>query len=69
MRKLMKIEGMHCGNCAMNVRSALERVAGVKKAEVDLLQHSVMVEGERLDDQALRAAVADSGYRVLSIIP
>ncbi|MGB4571941.1 MAG: heavy metal-associated domain-containing protein [Rectinemataceae bacterium] len=53
----------------MHVRSALEGVAGVKKADVDLLQHSAMVEGEHLDDQALRAAVADAGYRVLSIMP
>ncbi|MFZ2781291.1 MAG: heavy-metal-associated domain-containing protein [Rectinemataceae bacterium] len=69
MRKLLKIDGMSCGHCVMHVRSALEGVAGVKKADVDLLQHSAMVEGEHLDDQVLRAAVADAGYRVLSIMP
>ncbi len=69
MRKLLKIEGMSCGHCVMHVQSALEDVPGVKSAKVDLLERSAMVEGENLDDQALRAAVADAGYKVVSIMP
>jgi len=69
MRKLLKIEGMSCGHCVMHVQSALEDVPGVKSAKVNLLERSAMVEGENLDDQALRAAVADAGYKVVSIMP
>ena len=69
MRKLLKIEGMSCGNCVMHVQSALEDVPGVKSAKVDLLERSAMVDGEALNDQALRAAVADAGYKVVSIMP
>jgi len=69
MRKLLKIEGMSCGHCVMHVRSALEDVPGVKSAKVDLLERSAMVDGEELSDQALRAAVADAGYKVVSIMP
>lgn len=69
MRKLLTIDGMSCGHCVMHVRSALEDVAGVQSAEVDLLKKTAMVSGEALDDTALRAAVADAGYRVLSIVP
>jgi copper chaperone CopZ len=69
MRKLLKIEGMSCGHCVMHVQSALEDVPGVKSAKVDLLERSAMVDGETLDDQALRAAVADAGYKVVSIMP
>ncbi len=69
MRKLLKIEGMSCGHCVMHVRSALEDVPGVKSAKVDLLERSAMVEGENLNDQALRAAVAEAGYSVSSIMP
>jgi len=69
MRKLLKIEGMTCGHCVMHVRSALEDVPGVKSAEVNLLERSAMVDGDNLEDQALRAAVADAGYKVLSIMP
>lgn len=68
MKKLLTIEGMSCGHCVMHVRSALEDVAGVSSAEVDLLKKSAMVEGEGLDDLKLTAAVADAGYRVTKII-
>ncbi len=69
MRKLLKIEGMSCGHCVMHVQSALEAVPGVKSAKVDLLERSAMVEGDALSDQAMRAAVADAGYKVVSIMP
>jgi copper chaperone CopZ len=69
MRKLLKIEGMSCGHCVMHVRSALEDVPGVKSAKVDLLERTAMVDGENLNDQALRAAVAEAGYSVSSIMP
>jgi copper chaperone CopZ len=69
MKKLLKIEGMSCGHCVMHVQSALEDIPGVKSAKVDLLERQALVEGDTLDDQALRAAVADAGYRVAQIIP
>lgn len=69
MRKLLKIEGMTCGHCVMHVQSALEAVPGVKAAKVDLLERQALVDGDALDDQALRAAVSDAGYRVVQIIP
>jgi len=65
----LKIEGMSCGHCVMHVQSALEAVPGVKSAKVDLLERSAMVEGDALSDQAMRAAVADAGYKVVSIMP
>ncbi len=69
MRKLLEIEGMSCGHCVMHVKSALEGVAGVTKAEVDLVKKSAMVEGEALDAAALKAAVAEAGYKVASVLP
>jgi copper chaperone CopZ len=69
MRKLLKIEGMSCGHCVMHVQSALEDVPGVKSAKVDLLERSAMVDGDNLNDQALRAAVTEAGYSVSSIMP
>ena len=69
MRKLLKIEGMSYGHCVMHVRSALEEVPGVKSAKVDLLERTAMVDGDSLNDQALRAAVAEAGYKITEIIP
>jgi len=53
----------------MHVQSALESLPGVTSAKVDLLERQALVEGDTLDDQALRAAVSDAGYRVVQIIP
>lgn len=61
MRKLLSIEGMSCGHCVMHVKSALENVAGVTAAHVDLLKKNAMVQGDNLDDAALKAAVAEAG--------
>jgi copper chaperone len=69
MRKLLKIEGMSCGHCVMHVQSALEGVQGVKSAKVDLMERTAMVEGDNLNDQTLRAAVSEAGYKVASIMP
>jgi len=68
MRKLLTIEGMSCGHCVMHVKSALEEIAGVKSVNVDLVKKSAMVEGEALSDTALKAAVADAGYRVSAVL-
>jgi copper chaperone len=68
MRKLLTIEGMSCGHCVMHVKSALEDVAGVTGVEVDLLRKSAMVDGEALSDTALKAAVAEAGYRVSAVL-
>lgn len=69
MKKLLKIEGMSCGHCVMHVKSALEEVPGVTSADVNLMERSAMVEGENLDNQLLRAAVTEAGYKVTSILP
>jgi copper chaperone len=68
MRKLLTIEGMSCGQCVMRLRSALQDVAGVTGVEVDLLKKSAMVEGEAFRERALRAAVAETGYRVSAVL-
>ncbi|PKL23118.1 MAG: heavy metal transport/detoxification protein [Spirochaetae bacterium HGW-Spirochaetae-3] len=68
MRKLLTIEGMSCGHCMMHVKSALEDVAGVTSAAVDLLKKSAMIEGDNLNDAVLKAAVAEAGYKVSAIL-
>lgn len=36
MKKVMIVDGMSCNHCKMRVEQALEKIAGVEKAEVDL---------------------------------
>ena len=67
MKKTLSVGGMSCQHCVMHVREALEGVPGVSKASVDLGRRSAVVEGEGFDDAALKVAVSEAGYEVLSI--
>jgi copper chaperone len=67
MKKVLSIEGMSCGHCVAHVKEALESVAGVTKADVDLGKKQAVVEGSTLDDAAMKAAVAEAGYGITAI--
>lgn len=57
----LKIEGMTCQHCQRAVLQALQQVAGVASAEVDLEQKKARITGNAtLDD--LRQAIEDEGY-------
>ncbi|HHN45969.1 MAG TPA: hypothetical protein ENN09_00880 [Planctomycetes bacterium] len=64
MKATMFIKGMTCEHCAGSVKAALESVAGVKDADVDLGAGRADVHGEKLDIDALRSAVGKAGYTV-----
>ncbi|MCR4654614.1 MAG: metal-transporting ATPase, partial [Lachnospiraceae bacterium] len=66
--KTMKIEGMMCGHCEATVKKALEALDGVSEAKVSHEEGSAIVTltGE-VTDNALKQAVEDKDYKVLSI--
>ena len=66
MKKVMKIEGMSCDHCRKRVEEALNKLEGVQ-AKVDLEAGQALVEGENLDDEALKKAVEEAGYEVSGI--
>lgn len=59
---VLEIEGMTCGHCQAAVKKALEKVGGVRAADVDLAGGRATVKGTA-DLAALVAAVEDEGYR------
>ena len=67
MTKTIAIEGMHCQHCVAAVNAALEAVSGVTSVKVSLEKNNAVVEGEGLDDAALKAAVEDTGFDVAGI--
>ncbi len=69
MKKILTIEGMSCGHCAMRVKKALEEVAGVSSATVDISEGKAVVEGEASDPNMLRDAVEKAGYVVTGVLP
>ncbi|HPE90298.1 MAG TPA: heavy-metal-associated domain-containing protein [Spirochaetia bacterium] len=69
MKKILTIEGMSCGHCAMRVKKALEEVAGVSSATVDVTEGKAVVEGDAPDSNMLRGAVEKAGYSVTGVLP
>jgi Cu+-exporting ATPase len=65
MEKKVLIEGMMCQHCRSHVDQALNAIPGAT-ATVDLDSKTAVVTGDVSDD-AIRAAVTDAGYQVVSI--
>lgn len=61
METKLNVKGMMCNHCVMHVKSALEGVAGVTEASVDLEKGEATVKGE-FDEKAAVAAVVNAGY-------
>ncbi len=67
MKLTVKIEGMSCGHCSARVEKALNRLPGVR-ASVNLADKTATVEsistveGDALDEGAIRAAITEAGY-------
>ena len=68
MKKELVIKGMMCGHCEAAVKKALEGVAGVLSAEVSHEKGTAVVTlSGSVDDAALKKAVEDKDYEVVSI--
>jgi copper ion binding protein len=66
MKTKLSIDGMSCEHCVKQVIKALEEVAGVKKAKVNLKAKSAEVDhGDAVTLDALKAAVSEAGYSVV----
>ena len=63
METELKVTGMNCGACVSHVTKALQGVAGVQSANVDLAAGSACVEHEPdIEPQALIEAVTKAGF-------
>ena len=64
----IKIEGMRCGMCEAHVNDAVRRAFPVKKVTSSHGKgQTVILTGEDIPEEKLRAVIDGSGYRVLEI--
>ena len=56
------VAGMSCGHCTSAIEEEVGRVPGVEFVRADLETKLVVVRGEALGDEALRAAIDEAGY-------
>ncbi len=57
------VVGMTCNGCVNKVTTAVTGVAGVEDVDVDVSDGTLEVVGQ-IDDAAIRAAVAQVGYKI-----
>ena len=66
MTKTVRIEGMMCPHCEMNVKQALEAFAEVDCAEVSHKEGTaVLTLNADLDDAKIKEAVEAKGYKLV----
>jgi periplasmic mercuric ion binding protein len=60
----LNVSGMTCAACPITVKKALQRVAGVSKAEVQFEKKQALVtfDDTKTDTDALVKATTDAGY-------
>ncbi|HHV11030.1 MAG TPA: heavy-metal-associated domain-containing protein [Clostridiales bacterium] len=68
MKKIIEINGMSCEHCQARVEKALNGIDGVS-AKVELKKNRAVVNlaNESVNDEALKEAVTEAGYEVVSI--
>ncbi len=57
------VQGMTCSHCVSSVREEVSEVAGIEGVDVDLASGRLTVVGADVSDDAVKAAVAEAGYR------
>jgi copper chaperone CopZ len=56
------VPAMHCGNCTAAVEREVSQVEGVESVVADLETKRVVVRGQNVQDDAVRAAIDEAGY-------
>ncbi len=68
MKKLMKVEGMHCGGCSGRLKRTLEAMPGVESAEACHEDGTASVVCDAsVTDEALKAAVEGANFQFISV--
>jgi copper chaperone len=58
------VTGMSCDHCAHAIRAEIGKLPGIAEVDVDVAAGQVRITGEPFPgDTALRAAVAEAGYK------
>ena len=60
-----KVPDIHCEGCKAKIEKNVAEVTGVASVSVDLAENTVIVQGQGVEDGAVRAAIGDAGYTAL----
>jgi len=66
----VRVDGMSCMHCNMAIERAVSQIDGVAAVSADFETGAVRIEADgELNEPAVREAIAEEGYEVLSIDP
>jgi len=63
-KEILKIQGMHCASCAVNIENALKKEKGVKSVNVNFASEKVVLEYDEvaISLEKIKKIIKDSGY-------
>ena len=61
-----EVPSMSCGHCVAAITAEVTQVPGVVDVAIDLDTKAVVVTGDGLDDSAVRKAIEEAGFEVMS---
>lgn len=66
VKKIFKINGMHCSSCAMDIDGELEDTAGVEEANTNYAKQlaEVLFDPDKVSEEKIRSIIKDLGYKV-----
>ena len=69
VKKKLKIDGMHCSSCAMNIDFDLEDVEGVKSAKTSYAKQETEIEfdEEKIKTEILIQTIEKTGYTAVPL--
>lgn len=69
VKKKLKIAGMHCTSCAMNIDFDLEELDGVKFVKTSYAKQECEIEfdADKATDQSIVAAIKKTGYNAVPL--
>ena len=69
IKKKLKIEGMHCNSCALNIDFDLEDLEGVKSAKTSYAScvTEIEIEPSKVSDKQIIETIKKTGYTAKSV--
>jgi copper chaperone CopZ len=66
MTRVYRVPGISCDHCKQAIEGEVGKLSAVDQVVVDVEHRSVTVVGQA-DDEAVRAAIDEAGYDVLTV--
>ncbi len=62
----IKVMGMNCSHCKMNVEGNLRKIKGIRDAVADVDKGEVLLQGDDIDLSSVKTSLESIGYTFVS---